>query len=128
MKINLKLTNQKALDLTGRTQYIDQEVVKSAPQHKDKEVKLEFFKTDKFTSVQELAEEYEKRGLRPADLRELCIYDKENTDYDYFATQWEIDGIFYFATFLRWDGRRSVGVSRHGGVWHDDWWFAGVCK
>lgn len=130
MKINLKQTAQQALDATKRNQYVDKDVVKDAPLHMFKEVDIEFFNVGKYISCDDLEQEYEKRGLVPADIREVASVGGSILDEKkYVGTQWkDSSGKWCFATFDLWGGGRGVDVDRDDDGWNDCWWFAGVRK
>lgn len=125
MKTNLK----SLLNETKRTQYVDNTVLETAPTGSGT---LELFTIGKYVSEDELEKEYEVRGLFPAPLNVLLEADvKEdvNKDHKYIGTHWkDAKGNWCYAMFSRWCGKREVCVSRHGGGWDDDWWFAGVRK
>lgn len=118
----------KVLKDTGRTMYVDEAVAKSAPTRTGK---LEFFKPEKYMTCQELADEYEKRGLIPASILSLCEYDKTNRDdldkKKWVCSQWkDKEGKWCYVTVFQWrGGERSVGVYRIDDEWHVSWWAAG---
>lgn len=125
-----KIDIMQVLKDTGRTLYVDEEVAKSAPTHTGK---LEFFKLKKYVTCQELADEYEKRGLIPASILSLCEYDKTNRDdldeKKYVCSQWkDKEGQWCYVTVRRWYGERSVFVRRGDGDWDDYWLFGGFRK
>lgn len=130
MKINLKITAQKAIDNTKRTQYIDKDVVRDAPLHMLKEVDVEFFNLGKYVTDDELEKEYESRGLVPADIREIASVNESVLDEKkYVGTHWkDSSGKWCFASFSLWGDGRSVYVDCSGDGWGDYWWFAGVRK
>lgn len=130
MKINLKQTVQKALDATKRTQYVNKDVLQDAPLHTFNEVDIEFFNLGKYVNCDELENEYESRGLVPADIREIAALDESVLDENkYVGTQWkDKDGKWCFATFRLWRGDRDVFVNRNDDGWDDDWLFAGLRK
>lgn len=115
---------------TGRTMYVDEEVAKSAPMYTGT---LEFFKLGKYMTCQELADEYEKRGLVPASILSLCQYDKTNRDdldkKKWVCSQWKDEkGEWCFLSVNRWRGERYVNVNRDDFEWSDIWWGCGVRK
>ncbi len=126
-----KLDIMQLLKDTGRTMYVNEEVATSAPQHTGT---LEFFKLEKYITAQELADEYEKRGLIPASIVSLCEYDKTNRDdldrMQWVCSQWkDNEDKWCFLTVRRWnDGERSVDVYRYGNDWDGRWWGCGVRK
>lgn len=125
----MKTKPRKLKDITTATIYANDEVLKNAPRHTHIR-ELEFFTLGRYVSDNELEKEYESRGLEPADLYSLAIWDEGNKDREvkkYVATHWkDAEGKWCFATFRRWRGERSVSVYRGGGDWRDRWWLAGV--
>lgn len=134
-KLTLKITNkspQTLLKDTGRSQYVTDDVVATMPRSKG-EVTLEFFKLDRYVTVQELETEFAIRGLATADPISLLHLDLENREFvdklNYLGTQWkDKDGKWCYATFNRWDDGRDVRVDRNDCGWYGGWWFAGVRK
>jgi hypothetical protein len=125
-----KLDIMKLLKDTGRTMYVNEEVAKSAPTYTGK---LEFFKLNKYMTCQELQDEYDKRGLKPASIVSLCEYDKTNRDdldkMQYVCSQWKnTDGKWCYVSVDQWDDGRRVLVDRRGSEWDDDFWGCGVRK
>lgn len=123
---------QTLLKKTGRTLYVNDEVLKTAPNH-TQEGELEFFTLNKRASTEEVAKEYESRGLEPATIATLCVYDKVKREvFDekkFIGTQWkDAEGQWCFAAFCRWLVGRDVDVNRRGSGWCGSWWFAGVRK
>lgn len=118
----------KTYNFHGRKEYIDKEVLDTAPTGLTG--KVEFFKLDRYVSDDELDKEYESRGLTPATIQDLCEYDQNRLDdMKFVGTHWkDYDGNWCCAMFYRWYVRRKVNVYRSGSDWHDDWWFSGVRK
>jgi len=126
----MKTNILKLLKDTGRNLYVTDEVAKSAPVN---EGKLEFFKPGRYVTNEELSKEYSDRGLEPASITALCLYDKKNQDkldeMKYVGTHWkDTNGNWCSATFHRWDDERVVSVYRDDDDWDYDWWFAGLRK
>lgn len=131
MKTKTKLSFQKLLDKTGRTQYTDKDVVALVEPCEAQEI--EFFTLSKYITDEQLDIEYAQRGLQPASPYSLALYDEVKREIldekKYVATHWrDKNGKWCFATFCGWGGERSVRVDRDDGEWRDDWWFAGVRK
>ena len=130
LKIDRTTSLQNLLDKTKRKQYVDKDVLESAPKVEGDEI--EFFKLGRYVSDEDLEKEYTKRGLVPADIYSIVSYDLENAEetdkMKYVGTHWkDKDGEWCFSTFDRWDGgERSVRVSRHDSGWDGRWWFAGL--
>ena len=132
-KVNRTRTAQKALDATNRKQYIDKDVVSSMPQGTDEEVEVVFFNLGCHVSDSKLDEEYEIRGLKPADPYSLSAVNEADpafADQKPNATHWkDSNGKWCYSAFDQWnDGGRFVIVDRDGSDWYGNWWFAGVRK
>ena len=130
--INMTLSIEQLLDKTKRTQYVGKDVLSTCPDPK-RVGKLYFFTLGEYITNDELEKEYESRGLVPASVREIAVYDIKNRDemdeMMYVGTHWkDAKGNWCFATFDRWYGRRVVSVHRHVYGWYGNWWFAGVRK
>lgn len=129
----MKTSLKNLLEKTKRTQYISDDVLATAPKNKGKGT-LEFFTLGKYVSDNDLEAEYEKRGLIPADINQLCDYDLKNRDkideMKYVASHWkDKNGKWCFVTFCQWrDVGRDVRVLRDDFVWDGRWFFAGVRK
>ncbi len=125
-------TLQQLLNESGFIQYINKEVVNSAPKLKLKKgAKIYFFKLDKYYTDDELKEEYEKRGLIPCDAYMLAKQAKDFiSEKKYLFTHWkDQDNKWCFAAFGEWDGGgRRVSVDSYGSRWFDHWWASGVRK
>lgn len=129
--IDRTLTPQQVLDATGRKQHTDPGVIASMPREGRTEDDVFFIPLRRFTSPQKVAETLELHGLKPDPYAQA----KVNTDDSAFAdehpnaSQWQgADGSWCYAAFDRWDGGRSVDVSRGGHGWDASWWVAGVRK
>jgi hypothetical protein len=126
-------TAHEALVATGRNLYTDDEIVANMPTsiNDGEEVKIIFFKVGRWLTDEELAQEYELRGLRPADPYSQA---KANEDDPLFGdehpngTHWKHNDNWCYATFARWFGLRGVGVHCKNSQWRDDWWFGGFHK
>lgn len=125
----MKTKPRKLKDITTATIYANDEVLKNAPRHTHIR-ELEFFTLGRYVSNDDLEKEYESRGLEPADLYSLAIWDEENKDREvkkYVATHWkDAEDKWCFAAFDRWLGGRDVDVNRRVRDWHGNWWLAGV--
>ncbi|MBU0964389.1 hypothetical protein KKC06_05115 [Patescibacteria group bacterium] len=132
VKVDRTRTSQEALDVTGRKQYTDDDVVKSMPNGKGDETEVIFFKVGRTISDDDLEKEYELRGLVPADPYSLCAVngnDPAFADEHPNGTHWkDSNGKWCFASFGRWIDERGVSVDRDGRDWADCCWFAGVRK
>lgn len=139
VKVNRTREPQGMLDATGRKQYTDHRVVKNMPKDGREEEDVFFFKPDKSAydkngniSDDNLAKEYELRGLKPDPYAQAAVNEADPTFADEHpnGTHWkDKDGKWCYAAFFRWHGgERLVYVDRGDGVWSDDWRFAGVRK
>jgi len=125
-------TAVQAIDATGRTKYVDSEVLATMPVGQGpEEVELTYFKLSRFASPKEVAAEFESRNMDPDPQAQAA----DNEQHPAFAdehpngTQWNLDGnTSSFLTFLRWHGKRRVYCYRYGNNWGGYWWFAGVRK
>ena len=124
----MKAKNLKDL-YTGKI-YANDFVLAAAPRNTI-EGELEFFTLGRYVSNNELEKEYETRGLVPADLYRLAVWEEahQKDERKYFATHWkDAEGKWCCATFGRWRGGREVYVDRGDGGWDGYWSFAGVRK
>ena len=135
--VNRTRNPQEVLNATGRVQYTTQEVVDSMPKGEGDEVELVFFKPDLSErdgriSDDELKNEFELRGLKPADpisVAALNETDPAFADEKPHGTHWkDTDGNWCCAAFDRWLDERSVDVCHGDYGWDDGWWFVGVRK
>ena len=133
--LNPELTSEQVIDGTGRTKYVNADVVETMPKHEGPaEVDVHFFTLGRFVSPDQLDAEYEARGLVPHPRAQAQV----NTDDPSFAderpngTQWRDDqGRACFLTFDGWWGERRMRCDRDDrddGDWDGGWWFAGVRK
>lgn len=122
------ITAKELLHQTGRTLYVDDDVLEAAPRSDIRPV--EFFKLGKYVSDDALDEEYESRGLIPATIDDITAVSAETLDEKkYVATHWkDAKDNWCYAVFYRWIGERHVVVNRLDGEWDDHWFFAGVRK
>lgn len=131
VKVDRNRTPQEVLKATCRNLYATDDVVTHMPKGEGDETEVIFFKVGRWLTNEELAQEYELRGLKPADPYSQA---KVNEDDPAFAderpngTHWKHNGKWCYAAFFRWRVGRGVLVGYDGNGWNDDWWFAGVCK
>jgi hypothetical protein len=120
-----------ALKATGRTMYVDDNVVKTMPKGEATEVEVFFFNLGRYIKVADLEKEFDLRGFKPADPYELAAVNEADpafADEHPNGTQWkDSKGDFCYATFYRGGGGRRLRVS-HDDAWDVRWWFAGVRK
>lgn len=116
---------------TGRTEYVDEKVVKTMPKGEGDEPEVVFFKIGRFITDDDLEREYEKRGLVPVDPYSLATINMNDPAFDDErpnATHWKDSKGWCYAMFSRLGGGRKVGVDRSDSGWGDLLWFAGARK
>ncbi len=137
VNVNRSRSPQEALDATHRAQYTYRKIVDAMPKASADEVEVVFFKPDLsnrngFISDDDLAHEFDLRGLNPADPYSLAAVNEADpafADEKPHGTHWkDAEGNWCYATFGRWHDGRGVFVNRDDLDWDDDWWFAGVRK
>lgn len=132
VKVDRTRSAKEALQATGRTLYLNDDVVANAPKGTGEEVELILFHLGRSVSDNDLEKEYELRGAVPADLHSIAALNESDpafADERPYGTHWkDKNGNWCFATFDRWHGDRDVLVSRDGVGWRVNWWFAGVRK
>jgi hypothetical protein len=146
VKVNRQRTPQQALDATGRQQYtdhrpphpdrwqyiVDREVVKLMPRGEGEEVEICFFNLARYISDEDLAREYELRGLAPDPYAQAAVNEADPAFADEHrnGTHWKgRDGTWYYVAFARWRGKRGVRCNRRDILgWGEFWWFGGVRK
>lgn len=125
-------TPQEAIAATGRVQYVDSTVVADMPggDGKNRRAPVTFFKVGRYLTDAELEQEYEARGLMPADPYALAAVNETDpafADEHPNSTHWKDgNGNWCFAAFHRRGDERYVKVNRDRNGWDFDWWFAGV--
>ncbi len=130
--VNRNRSGKEALKATGRTLYVTDDVVDTMPKGEGETAEVYFFKVGRSLTDEELDQEYEKRGLKPADPYSQAAVNEADpafADKNPNGTHWrDENGKWCFAAFYRFRGGRYVGVHRGGDRWGDIWWFAGVRK
>ncbi len=130
--VNRARSLKEAIDATGREQYLNNEVVTSAPRGNSDEVEVIFFKLGRYVSDAELEKEFDLRDLTPVDPHSLTAINQADptfADNHPNGTHWQdADKKWCYAAFGRYVVGRDVRVLRGGGDWNDSWWFAGVRK
>ena len=127
-------TPNEVLDATKRRKCVNDSVVATMPTGESgmvENVQVEFFKLGRFVSDNQLALEFQERGLIPDPYAVARV----NEDDKAFAnehpngTHWKDSyGSWCCLTCSRLDGECYVGVGRRGGGWGETWWFGGVRK
>ncbi|MCF7831524.1 MAG: hypothetical protein K9M36_01395 [Candidatus Pacebacteria bacterium] len=130
--VNRKRSGKEALKATGRTLYVTDEVVDAMPKGEGETAEVYFFKVGSSLTDEELDQEYEKRGLKPADPYSQAAVNEADpafADEHPNGTHWkDQNGKWCFAAFGRFSGGRRVFVYRYVHGWNGRWWFAGVRK
>ncbi len=130
VKLNRFFTISTALESTCRNLLFNFEDVRHLPRCSGEEVEVFFFWIDTQMTNEELAQEYEKRGLKPADLYSLA---KVNQDYPDFsekypnATCWK-HGTKWYRLFFPRREQADCRLSCCENKLMVFWWIAGVRK
>ena len=134
IRVDRTRTPKETIKATNRAEYTDNSVVKTMPAGGDgaeNEVEVVFFKLGRYVSDNDLAAEYEKRGLKPDPYAVAAVNEADPSFADdyYNSTHWKnADGNWCYVAFYRGDNERRVHVDRGDGDWVADWWFGGVRK
>ncbi|MEK7509154.1 MAG: hypothetical protein AAB605_00395 [Patescibacteria group bacterium] len=132
VQVNRARAPQDALKATGRNLYVNDAVVKTMPKGEGDEAEMHFFKLDRWTSDEDLKQEFDKRGFKAADPYSLAAVNEADpvfADTHPNGTHWkDASGKWCYAAFYRWHDPHHVHVHRHGHDWSGRWWFAGVRK
>lgn len=139
--VNRNLTPKQALEATGRSVYADDAVLDLVPQGQGERLEevvffmLDRSKQDKELSPEEVDAEYDRRGLKPADLYSIAAV---NTDDPEFADSRAnishfkgSDSSLCFVGFDRWNESQDARVGycdKTGFTSNSRWWLAGVRK
>jgi len=131
-KVNRNRTKQGALDVTGRVQYTDKDVVAKMPQGEGDKVEVVFFKLGRFVNNNDLEKEFDLRGFKPVDPISLAAVneaDQAFADDHPNGTYWkDSSGDWCYIAFDCWHDERRVRVFRDVDSWNAFWWFAGLRK
>lgn len=113
--------------------HIDKSVVATMPRNGEglhHNVDVVFFRLGRHVSDEELAKEYERRGLVSDPYAQAAV----NGSYMLFAdeypngTHWKDKGRWCSVAFYRAHGKRKVSCISYEHGWEGHWWFAGVRK
>ncbi|MBP6925686.1 MAG: hypothetical protein KBC22_01350 [Candidatus Pacebacteria bacterium] len=130
--VNRKRSGKEALKATGRNLCITDEVVDAMPKGKGETTEVYFFKVGRSLTDEDLDQEYEKRGLKPADPYSQAAVNEADpafADEHPNGTHWKDgNGKWCFAALGRFRGDRGVYAGRYDSRWLGSWWFAGVRK
>lgn len=117
VKVNRARNSQEALDATCRKQYVNSDILATAPMGQGEEVDVYFFDLDYDPTTRELAYEYDVRRLVPDFAAQVAVNEEEPAFADDRPNclQWGLDenGFASFAVFGRWLDGREVDVLRH---------------
>ena len=124
---------QEALNATGRTQYVNYNVVQTMPKGKGEKTEVVFLKPGRQMTDDELEQWFDERGYKLADPYSLARVNEDDpsfADSHPNATHWkDSDGRWCYTAFYRWRGsERAVDVDRNARDWGVGWWFGGVRK
>ncbi|MGB3073474.1 MAG: hypothetical protein WBB68_04420, partial [Candidatus Moraniibacteriota bacterium] len=138
VRVDRGRTPEQVIDATGRTQYVNKDVVATMPRGEGEEVDVYFFKPDQsaydrngIISDDKLHKEFERYGFKPDPYAQAAVNDADTAFVDEYpnGTHWQdTNGKWCYAAFSQWGGGRDVVVYRDGSDWRDSWWFAGVPK
>lgn len=132
VKVGRTRTPKQVLDATGRVQFTTGSVVATMPKGDGSEANVKFFQVKRWISEDDLEQEFDKRGFRPADPYELAqvnIDDPTFADKHPNGTHWkDSEGKWCYIAFNRWGDVRGVDVNRDGCDWDSARWFGGVSK
>ena len=134
--VNRTRTPQEMLDVTGRDQYSDKDVLEVMPRGQGNEVEVFFFNFGYYATNADLEQEFDLRGFKPADPYSLIAANAADPVFAEShpnATHWkDTEGKWCFAACYRFRGRRVVSVHPYKetewGEWGRNWWFAGIRK
>ena len=130
-KVNRNRSPKEMVAALNRAEYTDNSVVKIIPRGEGDEVTVEFFKLGKWVSVNDLALEFEKRGLTPDPYAQAAVNEADPAFADEYpnGTQWKDEnGNWCYIAFSLDGNGRYVDVYRRRDDWYDYWWLGGVRK
>ena len=131
VKVNRNRSPKEMVAALNRAEYTDNSVVKIIPRGEGDEVTVEFFKLGKWVSVNDLALEFEKRGLTPDPYAQAAVNEADPAFADEYpnGTQWKDEnGNWCYIAFSLDGNGRYVDVYRRRDDWYDYWWLGGVRK
>ena len=125
VKVDRTRTPQEAIDATGRTQYVDKDVLSTMPLGEGDEVDVYFVPTKRFVPASEVPAFLAQYGLVPDPRAQVAVNEADPAFADKYpnGTQW---GDNCCLSFCSWRGERSVGCYRRGNDWSDSWFLSGV--
>ena len=125
VRVDRTRTPRQAIDATGRSQYLDDDVVATMPQGEGDEVDVYFIPTKRFVSAAEVPAFLAQYGLVPDPRAQAAVNEADPAFADEHpnGTQW---GNNCYLTFYRWVGGRGVDCYRDDNRWRDFWLLSGV--
>ena len=125
VRVDRTRTPQEVIDATGRTQYVDKNVLATMPQGEGDEVDVYFVPTKRFVPVKEVPAFLAQYGLVPDPRAQAAVNAEDSTFADKYpnGTQW---GNNCYLMFDRWHGERRVRCNHSGHDWYDYWFLSGV--
>jgi len=133
VEVDYDIPLQEAISATKRVEYLNNEVVNSAPCNGKgkKKVQVCFFPLRAFKTVKEFDELMESLGLQP-DPHAQCKVNEADPDFAVNhpnGVQWQdANGKHCYLSFRWWLGERDVHCDRVEGDWYGRWWVGGVRK
>lgn len=133
VKVNRSRSPQETLDATGRSQYVDSEVVATMPRGEGEEVDVYFFPNKRQLSNAELEGLFNLLRLKPDPYALAAVNEADPAFADNCpnSTPWrDAGGNWCCIAFDRWacSGERDVRVERRDIDYIADWLFGGVPK
>ena len=125
VRVDRTRTPQEVIDATGRTQYVNKNVLATMPQGEGDEVDVYFVPTKRFVPVEDVPAFLAQYGLVPDPRAQAAVNEADSAFADEHpnGTQW---GDNCYLMFSRWNGKRNVDCRRSGSGWHDYWFLSGV--
>jgi hypothetical protein len=125
-------TFMEALVATGRTQYLNENVVVTAPKGEG-DAEFMFINLGRKVACDKLDEELANLGFElivdPQGLAGINEADEAFADKYPNGTQWkDSSGNYCCAIFNRWNDERNMNVCRNDNRWYGHWWFPVRCK
>ncbi len=118
-------TPQQMLNVLGRTQWTNREVVDAMPRGQGQEADIYFWPVGRNISDDDLEQEYQAEGWVAADPYLAAAANKEDPalgdKHPNFAHWKDADGKWCYLACLRRDDGRHVDVNRRVTDWHGYW-------
>ena len=125
VRVDRTRTPQEVIDATGRTQYVDKNVLATMPQGEGDEVDVYFVPTKRFVPVEDVPAFLAQYGLVPDPRAQAAVNEADPAFADKYSngTQWNNN---CYLAFRRDGGVRYVHCLRDDNDWHDHWFLSGV--